>query len=238
MSEQPSSKDLLTCPHCGRAVTFDHIPAHKHKVATFMPDAPDTFVIECVCGAGMCGHESEEEVRTRWNARAIPETDWQRIARERTADVGKADEKIERLERELSDKKARIDALMLEHCPDEVTGEQVEEWGKHQRLSPEPCDNAALPSTHPCSPQAQEPGRLPAKGGSTPLADASAQPPCAEPPYRVRSFWTPCRKYIANACVSVDDISIVDDNGKLWEPTGPEQDMTKRPTPTKCGEQS
>lgn len=60
-----------------------------------------------------------------------------------------------------------------------------------------------------------------------------AQPPCAEPPYRVRSFWTPCRKYIANACVSVDDISIVDDNGKLWEPTGPEQDMTKRPTPTK-----
>lgn len=65
--------DLSPCPHCGRAVSFDHIPAHKHAVATFMPDAPDTFVIECVCGAGMCGHDSEQEVRGRWNARAAHE---------------------------------------------------------------------------------------------------------------------------------------------------------------------
>ena len=26
-----------------------------------------------------------------------------------------------------------IDALMLEHCPDEMTPEQVDEWGKNQR---------------------------------------------------------------------------------------------------------
>ncbi len=30
---------------------------------------------------------------------------------------------------------ARIDALMLEYCPDEMTPEQVENWGKHQRLA-------------------------------------------------------------------------------------------------------
>lgn len=30
---------------------------------------------------------------------------------------------------------AKIDALMLEHCPDEMTPEQVENWEKHQRLS-------------------------------------------------------------------------------------------------------
>lgn len=27
---------------------------------------------------------------------------------------------------------AKIDALMLEHCPEEMTPEQVEDWGKHQ----------------------------------------------------------------------------------------------------------
>ena len=28
---------------------------------------------------------------------------------------------------------ARIDALMLEYCPDEMTPEQVANWAKHQR---------------------------------------------------------------------------------------------------------
>lgn len=27
---------------------------------------------------------------------------------------------------------AKIDALMLEHCPDEMTPEQIAEWAKHQ----------------------------------------------------------------------------------------------------------
>jgi hypothetical protein len=48
-----------------------------------------------------------------------------------------------------------------------------------------------------------------------------------EPPYRVRSFWSPCKRYILNVCVSDENISIVDDNGDIWEATGPEQDMTK-----------
>ena len=30
-------------------------------------------------------------------------------------------------------KQARIDALMLEYCPDEMTPEQVDEWARHQR---------------------------------------------------------------------------------------------------------
>jgi hypothetical protein len=37
------------------------------------------------------------------------------------------------LELEAAEKQARIDALMLEYCPDEMTPEQVEEWGRHQR---------------------------------------------------------------------------------------------------------
>lgn len=33
---------------------------------------------------------------------------------------------------------AKIDALMLEYCPDEMTPEQVAEWGRHQKRVPEP----------------------------------------------------------------------------------------------------
>ena len=30
---------------------------------------------------------------------------------------------------------AKIDSLMLEHCPDEMTPEQLENWERHQKLS-------------------------------------------------------------------------------------------------------
>jgi hypothetical protein len=33
---------------------------------------------------------------------------------------------------EVSSKQAKIDSLMMEYCPDEMTAEQIEEWGKHQ----------------------------------------------------------------------------------------------------------
>ena len=36
------------------------------------------------------------------------------------------------LERERGHKQSIIDRLMLEYCPDEMTAEQVEQWGKHQ----------------------------------------------------------------------------------------------------------
>jgi hypothetical protein len=32
---------------------------------------------------------------------------------------------------------AEIDRLMLEYCPNEMSAEQVEEWGKHQRHAPD-----------------------------------------------------------------------------------------------------
>lgn len=39
----------------------------------------------------------------------------------------------EALEKKCDALQAKIDALMLEYCPDEMTPEQIEEWGKHQR---------------------------------------------------------------------------------------------------------
>lgn len=38
-------------------------------------------------------------------------------------------DEIERLQ-------ARIDALMLAHCPDEMTPEQIAEWERHQKAVP------------------------------------------------------------------------------------------------------
>lgn len=42
-------------------------------------------------------------------------------------------ERVAALEREVAAKQARIDALMFEYCPDEMTPEQVAEWARHQR---------------------------------------------------------------------------------------------------------
>lgn len=39
---------------------------------------------------------------------------------------------IETLEKDAAHKQARIDALMLEFCPEEMSKEQVAEWAKHQ----------------------------------------------------------------------------------------------------------
>lgn len=41
--------------------------------------------------------------------------------------------RVAELEREVAAKQARIDALMIEYCPDEMTPEQVAEWARHQR---------------------------------------------------------------------------------------------------------
>jgi hypothetical protein len=42
-------------------------------------------------------------------------------------------ERIAELERQNAALQAKIDALMLEYCPDEMTFEQKEEWARHQR---------------------------------------------------------------------------------------------------------
>lgn len=47
------------------------------------------------------------------DAYSAHETDWERIARERTADIAKADEKIERLERELAERVAEVKRLTV-----------------------------------------------------------------------------------------------------------------------------
>jgi hypothetical protein len=46
-------------------------------------------------------------------------------------------DRAEKLQKEVAAKQAQIDRLMLEYCPDEMTKEQVEEWGRHQK--PAPC---------------------------------------------------------------------------------------------------
>ena len=40
---------------------------------------------------------------------------------------------IEFLDMEINDKQAKIDALMLEYCPDEMTQEQILDWSNNQQ---------------------------------------------------------------------------------------------------------
>ena len=41
----------------------------------------------------------------------------------------------ESMEKHAESLQAKIDALMLEYCPEDMTPEQVEEWGRHQRAA-------------------------------------------------------------------------------------------------------
>ena len=43
---------------------------------------------------------------------------------------------IERLNQALAAKQAEIDRLMIEHCPEEMTQAQVDEWAAHQAPAP------------------------------------------------------------------------------------------------------
>ena len=53
-------------------------------------------------------------------------------------------EEIERLCAQVAALQARVDALMLEFCPEEMSAEQVAEWARHQRPASE------TSSTAPC----------------------------------------------------------------------------------------
>ena len=47
--------------------------------------------------------------------------------------VDRSAERIADLERQLAEKQAEIDRLMLEFCPEEMTQEQKETWASHQK---------------------------------------------------------------------------------------------------------
>jgi hypothetical protein len=48
-----------------------------------------------------------------------------------------AADRIEALEQALRQAQARIDALMLEFCPNEMTPEQISAWADCQKVAPE-----------------------------------------------------------------------------------------------------
>lgn len=65
--------------------------------------------------------------------------------------------------------------------------------------------------------------------------EAQATQPLAapEPPYLVRAFWSPDRRYLVTVHVTAEGIiALQDDNGLEWEPSGPQQDVAARCT---CG---
>lgn len=58
------------CPFCGsKDVFLTVIPAHKHTLATFMPDYAGSATVECkYCGAAIIGSVPSEAIKA-WNRR-------------------------------------------------------------------------------------------------------------------------------------------------------------------------
>jgi len=62
---------------------------------------------------------------------------WQLYDAER-AERERLEADVVALKKQLGAKQARIDELMIEHCPNEVTDEQWAEWCSHQHPAPHP----------------------------------------------------------------------------------------------------
>lgn len=61
---------LKPCPFCGGSPVGYAIEPHIHKFATFMPDHPGSYVIECgACGIGII-QDAKQQAETIWNRRA------------------------------------------------------------------------------------------------------------------------------------------------------------------------
>lgn len=57
---------------------------------------------------------------------------------------------LDEARKDASSKQARIDALMLEYCPDEMTAEQIADWGAAQvAAEPSPAIDAAMKEQQP-----------------------------------------------------------------------------------------
>ena len=46
-------------------------------------------------------------------------------------------------------------------------------------------------------------------------------------PYRARSFWSPDRKHLVTVISASGELSLVDDNGFIWEPSGLERELAE-----------
>jgi len=54
-----------------------------------------------------------------------------------SAAFDKQQKQLDRNTEQIAAKQAKIDALMFEHCPDEMTEEQIARWKKHQVVKEE-----------------------------------------------------------------------------------------------------
>lgn len=121
---------LLPCPFCGRSDTTRYGRSSEFHEDCDGGDGgnDDYFAVFCDAseprGLGGCGASAGfaktcEEAAERWNRRSAVET---------TGDL-----RVQNLLLALDAKQAKIDALMMEFCPGEMSREQREEWAKHQQ---------------------------------------------------------------------------------------------------------
>lgn len=68
-----SDTKLKPCPFCGGSPVEDRIEPHTHSMATFMPDYPGSWSIECpMCEFRLFDHDSRDNAVAAWNRRVSP----------------------------------------------------------------------------------------------------------------------------------------------------------------------
>ena len=78
-----------------------------------------------------CGYHGSQSGHANCNYFACTTLEYQYIEQQEK-ELTDLRARLEKAERDAASKQARIDEMMLEYCPDEMTHEQKEGWGKHQ----------------------------------------------------------------------------------------------------------
>ncbi len=135
-------KELLPCPFCGATASYQTEPCEPLTET----DSDSLGFIECNhCGArgpvvdGKERHKADAGWDTRYDL--IPKTkeetedfeNWLRtVCFQKPTPEAHDLAKCAWIEAR-SDLRAKLDALMLEHCPDEMSAEQKARWAENQR---------------------------------------------------------------------------------------------------------
>jgi hypothetical protein len=128
---------MLPCPWCGEAVEpfiQEGSTFRWRSVAGCCTNGPEVRHDTLAADQNAANVDSVRRAIAAWNTRASTQPDVIDAEIARLREDALLDAKvIDSLSNAVQEAQAKIDELMLEYCPDDMTEEQIEEWKKHQR---------------------------------------------------------------------------------------------------------
>lgn len=116
------------------------LPA-RSIIHTVMPDDHRYGHVYGFTADQMHSYAAQEVAAERERQKTVIEG-YERIYNDAIKALRETVDERDRLRRDVGAMQAQIDRLMLEHCPNEMTAEQLAEWGRHQK--PNAGDNRPL----------------------------------------------------------------------------------------------